>query len=253
MKMPINRVDFLGVGFDQITLDAVVARLRGVGANSPYSYVATPNVDHVVRLSRSADRAALINLYTGADLCVCDSRVLRMIARFHRIVLPVVPGSDLTARVMRDVVERGDLIAIVGADTALVADLAARFPNVSFAHHVPPMGLRHNAVAIREAARFVAMTKARFTMLAVGSPQQEMIAAAVRQIPGATGTALCIGVSLDFLTGRQRRAPRWVQRLSLEWAHRLVAEPRRLARRYLVEGPRIFLLAARYRRDGAPR
>ena len=71
--------------------------------------------------------------------------------------------------------------------------------------------------------------------------------------PGATGMALCIGASLDFITERQRRAPRVMQRLSIEWVHRLASDPKRMWRRYLLEGPRIFLLAARHRRGSAVR
>jgi exopolysaccharide biosynthesis WecB/TagA/CpsF family protein len=68
------------------------------------------------------------------------------------------------------------------------------------------------------------------------------------EIAGATGTALCIGASLDFITGRERRAPMLLQRLSLEWAYRLFSAPRRMWRRYLVEGPRVFMMAAKFRR-----
>jgi exopolysaccharide biosynthesis WecB/TagA/CpsF family protein len=53
---------------------------------------------------------------------------------------------------------------------------------------------------------------------------------------------LCIGASIDFLTGKQRRAPLWVQKAGLEWLHRLLSDPRRLTSRYLIECPRIFYL-----------
>lgn len=70
------------------------------------------------------------------------------------------------------------------------------------------------------------------------------------------GTALCVGASTDFLLGTQQRAPGIVQRLSLEWAWRLLSDPRRLAHRYLVEGPAIFPMAWRWhggrRRDLVP-
>jgi N-acetylglucosaminyldiphosphoundecaprenol N-acetyl-beta-D-mannosaminyltransferase len=79
-----------------------------------------------------------------------------------------------------------------------------------------------------------------------------MIAAAIKQRPGTVGAGLCIGASLDFITGRERRAPRLVQRLSLEWAYRLAVDPRRMWRRYLVEGPRVFVMAARFK-PGQPR
>ena len=58
----------------------------------------------------------------------------------------------------------------------------------------------------------------------------------------ARGLALCVGASINFLTGLERRAPVWMQHLSLEWLFRLLQDPRRLARRYLVRGPRIFAL-----------
>jgi N-acetylglucosaminyldiphosphoundecaprenol N-acetyl-beta-D-mannosaminyltransferase len=61
------------------------------------------------------------------------------------------------------------------------------------------------------------------------------------------GVGLCIGASVDFVLGDRPRAPRWVQRLNLEWAFRLASEPARLWRRYLVEGPRIFLLFWRWK------
>ena len=67
---------------------------------------------------------------------------------------------------------------------------------------------------------------ARFVFLAVGSPRQERLAAAIAATGQATGTGLCIGASLDFLAGVQRRAPSWLQRAGLEWLHRLRRRPR---------------------------
>jgi spore germination cell wall hydrolase CwlJ-like protein len=102
------------------------------------------------------------------------------------------------------------------------------------------MGLRSNPKARSEAAAFLAKANARFSFITVGSPQQEMIAREAGEISAASGTALCVGAGLEFLTGDQKRAPRQLQLLGFEWAHRLATNPRRLWRRYLVEGPRIF-------------
>jgi len=97
---------------------------------------------------------------------------------------------------------------------------------------------------------FVLAHPARFVFLAVGSPQQEVLAAAITATGRATGTALCIGASLEFLTGVSRRAPAWMQRAGLEWLFRLGSDPHRLARRYLLNSPTVFrlLLAARFGR-----
>ena len=253
MPMPTERIPFVGVGFDRLTMAEVLARLSAVTAGTPYGYVVTPNVDHVVRLDDPVQARELKHLYEGADLSLCDSRIIAHLARLRGMTLPVVPGSDLTTTLFHEVIKAGDRIAVIGGDTDMVADLGRRYPGVALLHYEPPMGLRRNELARVEAAQFIAEANARFTFIAVGSPQQEMIAGAVRAFPQATGMALCIGASLDFITERQRRAPRIMQKLSLEWVHRLASDPKRMWRRYLVEGPRIFLLAARHRRDTAVR
>src|SRR5437764_4874083 len=111
------------------------------------------------------------------------------------------------------VIRTGDRIGIVGGDAALLGALSDKYKKIAFLQHCPPMGLRQNAAARRAAAEFIAGSGARFAFIAVGSPQQELIAAEAKAIPGATGTALCIGAALEFLTGRQKRAPRLARRL----------------------------------------
>ena len=235
--MRTDRVEFLDLTFDRITFRQVKGRLRAATPSTPYGYIVTPNVDHIVRLRREP---GLRPLYEDAKLCLCDSRVLRFLARLSGIRLPLVAGSDLSASLFESVIKSGDRIAIVGATPDFLDRLRARYPGVQFLHHVPPMGLRTNAKARNEAASFLAKAKARFGFITVGSPQQEMIAREAGRIGGAGGTALCVGAGLEFLTGDQKRAPRRLQLLGLEWAYRLGTNPRRLWRRYLVEGPRIF-------------
>ena len=77
-------------------------------------------------------------------------------------------------------------------------------------------------------------------LLCVGCPAQELIAQELAAFGCKSGIALCVGASIDFLTGKCVRAPLWLQRLGLEWAYRLGREPLRLWRRYLVESPKIF-------------
>lgn len=248
--MRTDRENFLDVGFDALPVDALIARIDAVDADSPYEYLVTPNVDHVVRLHRqSSDLPELSSAYRDAAFCICDSKVLARLAKWRGVELPVVTGSDLTALLFEKVLRKGDRIAIVGGDEALFGSLQAAFPDLEFVQHLPPMGLARNAGARLAAAQFVAETKARFTFICVGSPQQELIAAEAANLGDARGLALCVGAALEFLTDRQKRAPALARQLGLEWAHRLLTNPRRLWRRYLVEGPAIFLLAYRWRRS----
>lgn len=247
MPTLISRTRFINVDFDLMDMDAVLDRLREVSRGTALIYVVTPNVDHMVRLEKATPEVQ--QAYRGADLTVCDSRIVRALASRSGIDLPIVPGSDLTRRILDDVVIPGDIIAVIGGDTALIRELQVRYPALQIVHHEPPMGLMRNVTARAAAAAFAASSGARFTFIAVGSPQQELIAGEMKNSGAAYGAALCIGAALEFVVDRKRRAPVFLQSLGLEWAHRLVSEPRRMWRRYLVEGPRIFVMAARWSRN----
>jgi exopolysaccharide biosynthesis WecB/TagA/CpsF family protein len=94
---------------------------------------------------------------------------------------------------------------------------------------------------VEECLKFIErMSPFRFCFLAVGCPQQETIAQALRARGSAKGLALCVGASLNFITRDEKRAPVWMQKLALEWLYRLLGDPKRLARRYLIRGPRVF-------------
>ena len=249
--MRTERQSFLDVTFDMVGVGELMKAVARFSGDNPYAYLVTPNVDHVVRLHRKAGELDLARLYREADICTCDSRVIARLAKWRGVNLPVIPGSDLAALMFERVIRPGDRIAVVGGDAALLQGLGARFPGVDFVQHCPPMGLVRNADARAEAARFIADQKARFSFICVGSPQQEMIANEAAALEGSRGLALCLGAALDFITGREKRAPKFARQLGLEWVHRLLTNPRRMWRRYLVEGPAIFVLAYRWRRSAA--
>lgn len=246
--MNLPRASFAGVDFTPIDMTATQAWLSARSADTPFDYVVTPNVDHIVKLDRAAADAEIRQAYDAAALRLCDSRIVARLARLRGVILPVVPGSDLTVALFEQIARPGDKLCLIGGEPDMVAALRALRPDLTLVQHVPPMGMLARPEAMTAAATFVRDARARFTLLAVAMPQQEILARRIRQAGGAVGTGLCIGASLDFLTGRKARAPLWMRHAGLEWLHRLASEPRRLWRRYLVEGPRIFLMTARWRR-----
>jgi N-acetylglucosaminyldiphosphoundecaprenol N-acetyl-beta-D-mannosaminyltransferase len=248
--MKPRTASFLGIDFDLLDMKQVADWLGERGPFEPFTYIVTPNVDHVVKLEKTPRDAEIWQAYDAAAFRLCDSRIVAKLARMHGIGLPVVPGSDLTAILFDTLLKAGDRICLIGGDAPMLADLQARWPHIDFLQHVPPMGMLRKPEAMAAAEAFVVTSKARFTLLAVAMPQQEILGKRIAAHGNAVGVGLCIGASLDFLTGRKARAPLWMRKASLEWLHRLLSEPKRLWRRYLVEGPRIFLLAARWRKKG---
>jgi exopolysaccharide biosynthesis WecB/TagA/CpsF family protein len=247
--MHTERKQFLGLAFDCVAVDELLSHLSCATPESVYSYVVTPNVDHLVRLHKSAANIpGLADAYRDAAICLCDSKILSRLSRWYGVELPVIAGSDLTLLLFERVIRDGDRIGVVGGSQQTIDRLRQIFPRLEILHHRAPMGLATDLFARSEAAGFVAGQKARFTFICVGSPQQELIAAEAGRLDGSRGTAFCVGASLEFITGHQRRAPMVVRDLGLEWAHRLCTHPRRLWRRYLVDGPQIFAIAYRWRR-----
>ncbi|MDR3532870.1 MAG: WecB/TagA/CpsF family glycosyltransferase [Rhodopila sp.] len=241
-------LSLLGLDFVSLDVAQAAARIAARPADAPFGYVVTPNADHLVRLSRDPRLRAL---YRNAAFCLLDSRVVSGLARLLRLPAPsVAPGSDLTAHLLAHHLRPGERITIVGLAPERLPALVARYDLAMPAHHNPPMGFEHDPVAFQTVVAFVRANPARFVFLAVGSPRQENLAAAIAAGGDVTGTGLCIGASLEFLSGARRRAPRAMRRMGLEWLFRLLAEPRRMARRYLIDSPGVIALLWKQRRRG---
>ena len=239
-----RRVSFCSMPFDMIGQRDVLSLLDARTLDHPFEYVTTPNVDHVVRTRR--DEAALLPLYDNAWMTVCDSRVLAALSSIAGSRLPVTTGADLTTVLLRHAIAPSDRINVVGSDPEVVRRLKAQCHLNQIAQFVPPMRLNEQPHEILRCVEFIEQNPARFTFLAVGSPQQEKIAHGVWSRGRAKGTGLCIGTALEFTTGVVRRAPGWMQGMRLEWLHRLSQEPGRLSRRYLVDDMAIFSIFLRH-------
>ncbi len=242
--------EFCGGLFDALSPVEMLEMCKSVSAEDSFRYIVTPNVDHIVRLNQEPD--VFKPLYEPAWLCVCDSRILELLAKFSGLTLPAIPGSDLTAQLFDNVIKPNDKVNVIGGDVEVIEKIIARYGLTRMAHHQPPMGLRHNTEAVDQAAQFIADNPANYTFICVGSPQQEMVAKVALKRGDAKGLGLCVGASLDFLAGKVKRAPKWMQKTRLEWLHRLASEPGRMWKRYLVEGPKIFIIWYKWNRRNKP-
>lgn len=203
-----------------------------------FGYVVTPNADHMIRYY---DDAAFRAMYADAEFVLSDSRFISHLLALKGQRIPVCAGSELTAQLVEGVIRQDDRLVIVGGSAEQAEALQLKYGLTNVRHMNPPMGFINDPAAVTRVLEFVEQhSPFRFCLLAIGSPRQEVIAQKLKQRGIARGLALCIGASIDFLTGRERRAPRIMQRLGVEWVFRLVQSPRRLGSRYLVRGPRIF-------------
>jgi N-acetylglucosaminyldiphosphoundecaprenol N-acetyl-beta-D-mannosaminyltransferase len=219
-----------GIRHSMIDTRQAVELIMDRPATQAFAYVATPNAVHVVNVNRR--EGAYIMGLRDAWLVCCDSRVVRALGR--RLAgrrLPLAPGSDLTAALFEHAIRPDDAVTVIGGDAALADSLRLRFGLRQLHLHAPPYGFIEDEGEIDRCIAFVRDHPARFVFIACGAPRSELLAARIRATGCAVGVGLCVGASLLFVTGRVARAPHVMQRLGLEWLHRLILEPRRLGRR----------------------
>ena len=246
--LKLQYTSFLGVNFCVSSLPDVIDAIREMSDSIVHSYVVTPNVDHIVMLDSKLDgvkKKAFRSAYRSAGITLCDSRIIAGLARLKGIHIPVMAGSDLTAKLLTEYFGSNTKIAIVGGSQTTLNKVKDVFPKPKFVQYIPPMGILNQPSEMVRIADFVAAETPNYVLLAIGSPQSEIVAELCARDRRFGGVSLCIGASIEFLTGEKKRAPVWLQNLSLEWAHRLVTEPGRLWRRYLIDGPKIFAIYLR--------
>ncbi|MBV9863506.1 MAG: WecB/TagA/CpsF family glycosyltransferase [Alphaproteobacteria bacterium] len=228
------RVEVFGVDFTPLTIAEAARVIAARPAGEPFDYVVTPNAANIVEMQRRPE--LLEPVWTGAFLSLLDSSATQLLARLNGVRLPLSPGSDLTAYLFEHgIVAPDEPVAIVGCAAASIESLKARYGLRHVLHHDPPMGFIDDPAAVAQAVAFVAGAHTRFVFIAIGAPQAQRFAWAVRQDGRATGLGFCIGASLNFLTGTEVRAPRWMRTSRLEWLFRTLQQPRRIGRRVVFD------------------
>lgn len=248
LNRSVVRSRFMNAPFDRIWGDRVLELLAERDRPEAFRYVVTPNVDHVVRLNRDA---SLKDVYDAAWLSICDSKPITLLARLLGVGVTYLPGSNLTDSMFARLLADGAKIALVAGSEEIATAVAAAYPKLEVAWCSPPPGTAGNAEAMKACVNFVATSDADFIFIAIGAPTSERIAHAASMDPRSRGVALCVGAALEFLVGKRRRAPRWMQAVGLEWLFRLGAEPKRLWRRYVFGAAplaRLFVSEIRSRR-----
>jgi len=248
----------MGLPFDGLTLEEAVTEAERVMSRAEPRFWATANLDFA---TQAAINPALKRALLAADRVLADGQPLVWMSRLLGTPLPErVAGSDLTPRLLASCARRGHAVYLFGSDEVtlkkLQTTLPRRYPGLKIAGaESPPMG----GVDTWDNTSYVArmqQSEARLLLVALGCPKQELW---IKQFHQQAGIPLAIGIgaSLDFLVGKQVRAPRWMRPIGLEWAWRLCSDPRRLTQRYARDfaflarrGIQEFLLHRRRRAGG---
>lgn len=228
----MNIVNILNVKINNITQKELLEALtKGV--------LVTPNVDHLVKLQKDRD---FYEVYCQADWIVCDSRIVDLVLKFFRTpIKEVIPGSSFfTAYYNYNKNNEAVKIFLLGA-TEGVAEKAKSLINLKIGReiivgaHSPSFGFEKNETECREIIEMINRTDATVLVVGVGAPKQEKWIYKYKNKFTNIKLFMALGATIDFEAGNVKRAPEIFQKLGLEWFYRLIKEPKRLSKRYLID------------------
>lgn len=228
---------FLGIPFSNIGFEEVCKAVDARVASREPGFIVTPNVNLVCTYQRNSE---FREAYKRAFMWLPDGTPLLWVARVLGVrLVEKLSGSDMVPWLSAHAAKKGYRVYFLGGRPCSAEKAAERLklrnPDLIVAgYSCPPFGFEKDA---EENARTIAEVRAArpdILFVALGTPKQEVwLARHLRDLD--VPVSMGVGAAFDFLAGALRRAPRWMQHAGLEWVWRLMQEPRRLWRRYLVE------------------
>lgn len=208
--------------------------------------VFTPNVDHLMKLQSDQD---FFQVYHSAAYKLCDSKVLFFVSRFlGSPIKEKISGSDLFPAFYEYHKSNENIkIFLLGAreGVAIKAQNKINFKlkrRIIVGAYSPSFGFEKDEKECLQLVEIINQSGATVLAVGVGAPKQEKFIYKYKaQLPNIK-IFLAIGATIDFEAGNIKRAPKWISELGLEWLYRLLAEPKRLWKRYLLHSPSFFWL-----------
>lgn len=229
----IERIMLLNVPIDNLSMEELLPKLKQGGV------VVTPNVDHVVKLQRDQD---FCDVYSAANYRTCDSQTLFYVSRF--LGTPIkerISGSDLFPAFYNHYKDDEEVtVFLLGAAEGVAATAqhninAKAGRELVVAAHSPSFGFEKREDECQQIIQRVNESGATVLAVGVGAPKQEKWIHKYRDQMPNVKLFLAIGATIDFEAGKTSRAPAWISNLGIEWIYRLLSEPKRLWKRYLVD------------------
>ena len=227
-EMMVERLNILGVGIDCIDSEEALTQIESFIADGTPHQVVTANAEIIYQASKNEKMRTVIN---QAQMVTADgSGVVWASKQLGRPLRQRVTGIDLVNSICEQSAKKGWKLYILGSAPGVAATAAVnirkKFPGCNI------VGTHHGYFNAKEEKQIVAellQLQPDVLFVALGAPKQEYWIAehmAQLQIPVSMG----IGGSMDVLSGNVKRAPRWMQKMSLEWLYRLLIQPTRFKR-----------------------
>lgn len=245
------RIKFMNTEIDNLTMYEALEEIDKLIQKKINAYVVTPNVDHIVQLERGGE---LVEVYKNANLILTDGKPLLWISKWYGTpIKEKISGSDLFPLLCKMAAEKKYKMFFLGAAEGVAAkaaeNLQKKYKGLQVAGtYSPPLGFEKNEAEMVKIEKMIKEADPHILIVGLGCPKQELFILHNREKLGVP-ISLGLGASLDFEAGNIKRAPKWMADHGLEWVFRITQDPRRMAKRYLVDDRKILGLAIKYRKS----
>lgn len=245
------RIQFMNTEIDNLTMQEALEAIDKLIQEKKSAYVVTPNIDHIVQLETNKE---LQDVYANASLILTDGKPLLWIAKWYGTpIKEKISGSDLFPLLCKMAAEKGYKMFFLGAAEGVAAKAAENLSNRYKGLQVvgtysPPYGFEKDQEEMVKIKKMIREANPDILIVGLGCPKQEKFIYYNRKELGVP-ISLGLGASFDFEAGNIKRAPRWMADHGLEWLYRITQDPKRMAKRYLVDDRKILGLMIKYRRN----
>lgn len=247
----MTRMKFMNIEIDNLTMAETLDAIDDLIQKNKNAYVVTPNVDHIVQLEAGGE---LCEVYKNADLILTDGKPLVWISKWYGTpIKEKISGSDLFPKLCELAAKKGYRMFFLGAAEGVAAkaaeNLKKRFAGLSVVGtYSPPYGFEKDKAEMDKITSMIKNAQPHILIVGLGCPKQEKFILHNREALGVP-ISLGLGASLDFEAGNIKRAPKWMADHGLEWLFRITQDPKRMAKRYLVDDVKILRLMCKYRKN----
>lgn len=247
----MTRIKFMNTEIDNLTMDETLQRIDELILEDKSAFVVTPNVDHIIQLEQGGE---LVEAYKQADLILADGKPLIWISKWYGFpIKEKISGSDLFPRLCEMAAEKGYRMFFLGAAEGVAAkaaeNLTKKFKGLQIVGtYSPPKGFEADKKEMEKIKKLITERQPHILIVALGCPKQELFILHNHKelcVPISLG----LGASIDFEAGNIKRAPKWMADHGFEWAYRIIQDPKRLFKRYLIDDVKIIKLIWKYRRQ----
>ncbi|NQT22241.1 MAG: WecB/TagA/CpsF family glycosyltransferase [Candidatus Omnitrophica bacterium] len=243
--MPLTKkIHICKTEIDNISMSEAIAQINHVIQRKKPCYMVTPNVVHLIRLQGDKH---FQEIYKNAIFRIADGLPLLWAARFLGTPLKEkISGSDLFPRLCELAVQKGYKLFFLGGNPGdaekAKTNLMNKYPQIEVVGtYSPPYGFEKDESENKKIISIIKESKPDILLVGLGAPKQEKwIYRYYREI--AVPLSIGIGITFSFMAGTIKRAPLWMQKSGLEWFWRLMMEPGRLWKRYLIDDMKFFWL-----------